>query len=119
MMNRRAVDDVSARRFLLGELSPEARAEIEEQAFLNRDDFALVKAAEDDLIDEFLSGDLSPDEQMRFAEYFLLRPGRSEDVRIAAALKKYVSQNAASARGYVKEVANVREKHSLLRWLNS
>jgi hypothetical protein len=112
-MKEYALDDVLVRRFLLGELSPGEQAEVEEQAFVDSERFAFIQEAADDLIDEFLYDDLSTTEKERFEHYFLSQPGRREDLKIAQALQKHVTQLTASAH------EQPREARSLLDWLKS
>jgi hypothetical protein len=88
-MKEQMLDEVVARRFLLGQLSPDEQGRIEELAFDDPRSFEVLQAAEDDLIDEFVYDDLSSEERERFQEYYLAQPGRREDVRIAKALRGY------------------------------
>ena len=82
------------RKFLLGELSPEEGHYLEERQFLEQDYFQQIQAAEDDLIDEYLYGDLTANERERFEQRFLSKPERREDFRAAKALQLYLSKNA-------------------------
>lgn len=118
-MKHQLVDDVAARKFLLGELTPEEQGEVEEQGFLDCDTFAQIQAAEDDLIDEFLSGDLSPDAKERFEKHFLSRPGRFGDVKVAQALRKYISQNAAPSPIPAKVVSEAARNSFVVSWLKN
>jgi hypothetical protein len=95
-MEKKALNDVVARRFLLGQLSPEEQDWIQELAFENPDSFAFIQAAQDDLIDDFLYDELSPDERERFQNYFLVQPGRRQDLRIARALQQYLERDEQS-----------------------
>ena len=88
-MKEQMIDEVVARRFLLGQLSPDEQGRIEELAFDDPQSFEVLQAAEDDLIDEFVYDDLSSEERNRFQEYYLAQPGRREDLRIASALREY------------------------------
>ena len=88
-MKEQILDEVVARRFWLGQLSPEEQGRIEELAFNDPQTFEFLQAAEDDLIDEFVYDDLSPAERARFQDHFLAQPGRREDLRIARALQGY------------------------------
>jgi hypothetical protein len=116
-MKEIVLDDVRAKKFLLGELSPEEQGEVEEQAFLDADSFEFLQAAAEDLIDEFLYNDLSDDEKKRFKEHFLAGPGRHADLRIAQALQKHVTQlpPAPAAAG---NLVHPQEKFSWREWLN-
>ena len=88
-MKEQMLNEVVARRFLLGQLSSDEQGSIEELAFDDPQSFEVLQAAEDDLIDEFVYDDLSAEERERFQEYYLAQPGRREDVRIASALRAY------------------------------
>jgi hypothetical protein len=96
-MKQAVVDEVLARKFLLRDLSSAEQFAVEEQAFLDPDSFWLLQAAEDDLIDEYVSGDLTAEETELFEKHFISRPGRAADLRIARALQKYVSQETAAS----------------------
>ena len=91
-MQEQILDEVVARRFWLGQLSAEEQGRIEELAFGDPQSFALLESVEDDLIDEFVYNDLSAEERKRFQEYFLIQPGRREDLRIADALRQYLDR---------------------------
>jgi hypothetical protein len=57
---------------------------------------------EDELIDQYLSGEQSPAERESFEALFALAPERQQKVRFARALKKYLSRaNEAKARDVV------------------
>lgn len=112
-MKEHVLDDVLAKRFLLGELSAEEQAGVEEQAFLDSESFAFLQEAADDLIDEFLYDDLSTNEKEQFERYFLSQPGRCTDLKIARALQKHITQLTTPANDAH------REAPSLWEWLKS
>jgi hypothetical protein len=112
-MKEYVLDDVLARRFLLGELSPEEQGEVEEQTFLDSESFAFLQDAADDLIDEFLYNDLSTNEKERFERYFLSQPGRRTDLKLARALQRHVIQLTGSDNDAP------RKARFLLEWLKS
>lgn len=87
-MDKKVLNDVLARKFLLGQLSPEEQGSIEELAFDDPDSFAYLQAAQDELLDDFVYDELSLEEKKRFKEHFLVQPGRREDLRIARALRQ-------------------------------
>ena len=88
-MREQALDDVVARRFLLGQLPPEEEGRIQELAFEDRDTFVFLEAVEDDLIDQFIHGELSVDEQRGFESHFLTQPGRSDNLKISQLLQRH------------------------------
>jgi hypothetical protein len=92
-MNEQILDEVVARRFWLGQLSPEEQGRIEELAFDDPKWFAFLQAAEDDLIDEFVYDDLSSEERTLFEKHFLAQqPELREDVEVARALRVHLEQ---------------------------
>lgn len=95
-MNDQFLDEVLARRFLLGQLSLEEQGRIEELAFTDPQSFAFLQAAEDDLIDEFVYDDLSAEEKERFEQHFLAQPGRRADLRLARALRHSLDREPVS-----------------------
>jgi hypothetical protein len=89
--------EMEIRKLLLGELSPEEQSHLEERQFLEQEYFQQVQAAEDDLIDEYLCGDLTIDEREHFEKRFLSTPERRADLRAAKALQQYLSKNTAGS----------------------
>ena len=96
-MNEQILDEVVARRFWLGQLSPEEQGRIEELAFDDPKWFAFLQAAEDDLIDEFVYDDLSSEERTLFEKNFLEKQPKElrEDVEVARAMRAYFEQDPA------------------------
>lgn len=92
-MKHEVEEELVIRRFLLGELLPAEQSEVEERLFLESDYFHQLQAVEDELIDEYLYGDLSAGERERFENYFLSKSERHKDLAVAKALQKYVSKN--------------------------
>lgn len=95
-MREQVLDDVVARRFLLGELPEEEQWRIEELAFEDPDTFSFLESAEDDLVDDFIRNELSADEKQRFENHFLkLVPGR----------RKYVETSRLMVQGFDKRLS--------------
>ena len=59
-------DELLPRRYLLGDLSDEHSAVVEEEYFAQEAAFDRVWAAENELIDSYLSDGLSPQDRERF-----------------------------------------------------
>jgi hypothetical protein len=114
-MEQGAINDVLARRFLLGELSPEEQGQFEALAFSDPDTFAVIQSAKDELIDDFIYRELSPQETRAFQDHFLAQPGRRQDVRIARALKRYLDEREPSSNVPHTPV-NPPQKLSFLDW---
>jgi hypothetical protein len=64
--------------------------EIEEQIMLDDDFFQEVEIVERELLDEYLQGDMKPEEAQLFRQNFLQNESRQEGLRFAAALKKKI-----------------------------
>ena len=95
-MREQVLDDVVARRFLLGELPEEEQWRIEELAFEDPDTFSFLESAEDDLVDDFIRNELSADERQRFENHFLkLVPDR----------RKYVETSRLMVQGFDKRLS--------------
>jgi len=84
----------SIRRYLLGEL-PEEERELVEQRLMSDDDlYQRLLLAEDDLIDEYVSGALSEQDRAKFSRRFLHVPELRQDVRSVTALRNYALKTA-------------------------
>jgi hypothetical protein len=85
------------RRYLLGLLGQEQAAELEEQLLIDGELYEELLIAEDELVDQFLSGEMSEPEREAVEAHFLRAPGRQEQLLFAGALKKYLAANAPQA----------------------
>jgi hypothetical protein len=92
----------SLRQYLLGRLPPEEIAALEERLLADTVFYDELLMVEDELIDQYLSGDQSPAERESFEAHFTLAPERQQQVRFARALKKYLSRtNEAEAKDVI------------------
>lgn len=82
----------SLRRYLLGSLPPEEIAALEERLLTDTVFYDELLMVEDELIDQYLSGEQSGAERESFEAHFSLAPERQQKVRFARALKKYLSR---------------------------
>lgn len=85
-------------RYLLGGLRGKEIASLEQQYFLDDDQFEYLHAIEDELIDRYLRGDLSARDNRRFESHFLASPLRRERVQSAKALMQAVAPVPLRAR---------------------
>jgi len=88
------IDDVVGRKYLLGELPLEDQQRVEELAFLEPRSFELLQELENELVDDYISHDLTPRERSRFETYFLSKPRHRSDLRIAMALHACIDRDA-------------------------
>ncbi len=75
--------------YLLGNCTEEARAELEERFFRNDESFEQLCAAEAELIDEYLRGELNPAERVLFERQSGI-PGRQERVLFGRAMRAVI-----------------------------
>ena len=87
-------DDAQLQAHLLGDLSEEERQEIEDRAFLDEEFFENLEAAEDDLVDARVRGELSDREQHRFDQSL----GRSHRIRERLILAQGLAWEADRSR---------------------
>lgn len=102
-------------RYLLGELPDEQQVEIEDRAFSDQEYLASITAVENDLIDEYVRGELSADARQRFESRFLASAERRKRVEFAKALRTVVSESPA-VKKVVQPATTWRE--SLYAFLN-
>lgn len=79
-------------RYLLGDLPEEQQVEIEDRAFSDKDYLASIIAVENDLIDEYVRGELSAADRQLFESRFLASAERRKRVAFAKALRTVVSE---------------------------
>jgi len=82
----------SLRKYLLGNLPPGEIAALEERLLTDSVIYDELLMVEDELIDQYLSGEQSPAERESFEAHFVLAPERQQKVRFARALKKYLER---------------------------
>jgi hypothetical protein len=93
------VDEQLIVRYLLGDLS-EQDAELLDELSIADDEFAgRLRAAENDLVDAYVRGELSGDSLRRFETSYLATPQRRQKVEFAGALHAYGRRNVAAAAG--------------------
>ena len=79
------------RRYLLGQASLEDSSQVEDRLLTDGEFYQELLIVEDELIDLYVSGELSESERESFETHFLLAPERQQKLRFARSLKKYVS----------------------------
>lgn len=79
-------------RYLLGRLSDEEQVQVEDRAFADADFLGALEAAEADLIDAYVRGDLAESERREFERRFLRSAQRRNKVEFAAALARVAAE---------------------------
>jgi hypothetical protein len=91
-MSPKATDPVTLRKYLLGQLPEEEQEVLELWLLSEADAYDLVAAAEDDLIDDSITGRLNAREQDQFRNHFLLAPERQQKLEFAQRFRSYLNQ---------------------------
>jgi hypothetical protein len=85
---RTNMETTQIKTYLLGNLSAELSATLEERLLSDDDFFELLQAEEDELIDQYLANDLTPIERQQFEQHFLAAPERRERLSFAQTLQQ-------------------------------
>ena len=83
------------RRYLLGELSEQEQVEIEDRAFEDQKVLQEILAVEQDLIDDYVSGDIPEEKRNGFETHFLASAERRKKFDFAKALAAVVNESPA------------------------
>ena len=90
MVRRDVEDEQTVRRYLLDDLSPEERRRLEERLLDDGDEFVdHLQIAENEIIDDYVTGELSENDRGRFREAFLFSPERHEQLRFTELLREH------------------------------
>ena len=79
-------------KYLLGNLTDEEQAQIEDRAFADGDYLSSLEATEADLVDAYVRGELSQADRRSFENRFLTVPERLRKVEFARALATVTSE---------------------------
>lgn len=91
--------DAVLRSYLLGTIAPEVRDDVERRLFSDdRIFWEQMCLAEDELIDDYVNGDLVPEERTRFERCFLTTPERREKLSFSRALKAHVENRRSEQK---------------------
>jgi hypothetical protein len=86
--------DQQLREYLLGNPNPSSERVIEEKLFTEDHEFERFQTVEDELVDDYVFGRLSPDEQARFERHFLCTPDRKKKVEFSRAIHIFAVNRA-------------------------
>ena len=98
-------------RYLLGRLAEDEQQQLEEKIMVDNELFNRVLLAEDEMVEEYVQGELSESDRAGFEASFLSTPQGREQVSFAKALSEYVSRASASeAHGTTETAGEERER---------
>jgi len=86
------------KEYLLGSLSQEAQRRVEERILIEEGFFEELLCGEDELVDQYIGGHLSPEERDRFERHFLSTEERHQKLKFGRALNRYVSENSGDEK---------------------
>src|SRR5215831_2238364 len=101
-MRSERVDEILLTNYLLGKLSEEEGVHVEDRAFADAAYLGELEAAEADLIDAYVRGDLTQSDRREFERRFLASPGRRGKVEFAVALVRAMAEMKSSESLAVK-----------------
>lgn len=96
-MSRQTSQEELAKQYLLGTLSDEERARMEERYFSDDAEFEEVEIAEDELIDRYVRGELSETDRNRFETTLAGLPRLAERVHFARMWKEKLANSPADS----------------------
>lgn len=79
------------RDYLLGNSDAERRAAIEESILCDPGIYEELLVAEEELIDQYITNNLSPSERQQFEAHFLITPERQNNLRFGRLLRRYLN----------------------------
>src|SRR5947207_7080362 len=79
------------KKYLLGQLAGADLAEIERRLLTDDEFYEEVQIMEDELVDEYVNAELSPDERRLFEKNFLTDPESLNRLRLGRALDRHLS----------------------------
>src|SRR5215218_9008584 len=77
------------KKYLLGTLNDDVvQSQIEERLMLDEEFATRIASAEEELVEEFLDGEMSAEESDRFKQFFLAPPERKHQLRLIRDLRR-------------------------------
>ena len=96
-MAKDPVSDGVMMRYLLGDVSDEERVQLEERYFVDDGVFEQLSALEDELIDDYIRGELAESQRKQFELHFLTSVERRQKLAFAESFAQYLSKMPAVA----------------------
>ncbi len=104
-MRSEPIDETLLVKYLLGDLSEEEQVRIEDRAFAGEEYRTALEAAEADLIDAYVRGELSAAERRGFEQRFLSSPQRCRKVAFARDLAIVTAEAKATELASLKPLS--------------
>src|SRR5262245_49763026 len=114
-----AVDEKQIVRFLLGQLTEDARTGIEDRIFRDNGFYEHVLAIQEELADDYVLDNLTADQRFHFERNLLRSPRRRERVAFAVAFTRALAdQSSPYSANVPSEALDQRKRWSFL-WVSN
>src|SRR5436309_418192 len=117
-MRSEGIDEKLLVKYLLGNLSEEEQVQVEDRAFTDADYLGALEAAEADLIDAYVNGELPVSERRGFERRFLSSPQRRRKLEFARALARVASEMSTAESASPERLSAWQSLVSLVRGWN-
>ena len=84
------------RNYLLGTLTEDRRAALEENILCDAQIYEELLVIEEELIDQYVANNLSPSERHQFETHFLITAERQKNLRFSHLLKRYLTSRSVT-----------------------
>ncbi len=111
-------DEKRLTQYLLGELQEEDREAVERQYFDDDDSFEKLNALEEELIRDYLRGDMPPDMRGKFEERYLTNPPLRKKVEEARSLMQILAKEQPEVAAPVT-ISAAQRRTSGLSWFQA
>jgi hypothetical protein len=115
-MDTNTKDEKDLREYLLGDIPPETQKEIELWLMSDEKAYDFLVASEDDLVDDFLAGNLKPREIERFERHFLTTPERQRKLQFGRVLKQFIDRTDSGLLPQPKSLSFWQAAYEFLRY---
>jgi hypothetical protein len=102
-MRSQRVDETLLAKYLLGNLTEDEQVQVEDRAFADPDYLAAVEAAEADLIDAYVRGELAESDRRGFEARFLTSAPRRTKVEFAKAFARVAAESRPADSGVARQ----------------
>jgi hypothetical protein len=84
------------KRYLLGDLAEQQCEQLEERLFTEDEAFQELLLVEDELVNDYVTGEMPESDREKFISHFLCTPERHQKLPFASALRRYFSEKKAA-----------------------
>src|ERR1043165_4463361 len=117
-MAEKQSDETTIREYLLGNIDPKSEfaESLDERMLMDRNFSALVDCIEEEIIQDYLEGDLDPSERAMVERRFLLPPERQKKLRRAYLLNRHLAAARRPEPRQLKPAPVLLWRSQLARW---